>query len=382
MSRDMILLALTCVAAFSSSSVLAAGEGGALPEGNRGIAAKYPQDRGIERDPAVVFADDFEAMEADRFAPGYRKQKGKKWDNAYGPTRITQQAENVHSGKKALEVAMGRPQGMGAARYFKKGFETLHVRYYAKYAKMFPGSHHTGMSISARAPGVPDACPGVRANGRNKFTVLLDTCPPRPPWSNARPPGYAVIYCYHMDQQHKWGEQWFPSGKTLPGTNGKQGLFGKQFVSRPDFLAQRARWYCYELMVRTNTPGKRDGRIAFWIGGKLTGDFPNLRLRSVETLKADRIKIGMYASKTQANKTMWYDDVVAATSYIGPMAAPPRRAGEARRSAGGLACSRPTSRRRTDAPNAARPGRRQGKRLWWPWGQASEYRIRPLRLCH
>jgi hypothetical protein len=41
-------------------------------------------------------------------------------------------------------------------------------------------------------------------------------------------------------------------------------------------------------MVRANTPGQRDGRIACWLDGKLIADFPNLRLRDVATLKMDR----------------------------------------------------------------------------------------------
>ena len=32
-----------------------------LPEGNSGIAARYPFDAGIASDPAVIFADDFES---------------------------------------------------------------------------------------------------------------------------------------------------------------------------------------------------------------------------------------------------------------------------------------------------------------------------------
>ena len=31
-----------------------------LPQGNSGIAVKYPGDEGIERDPAVVFTENFE----------------------------------------------------------------------------------------------------------------------------------------------------------------------------------------------------------------------------------------------------------------------------------------------------------------------------------
>src|SRR5213592_2091639 len=33
----------------------------ALPEGNTGIAAKYPGDSGIASDPSVIFAEDFES---------------------------------------------------------------------------------------------------------------------------------------------------------------------------------------------------------------------------------------------------------------------------------------------------------------------------------
>ena len=73
-------------------------------------------------------------------------------------------------------------------------------------------------------------------------------------------------------------------------------------------------------MVKANTPGQRDGRIACWVDGKLIADFPNLRLRDVEDLKIDCFGVGLYISPNtmRANKK-WYDDVVAATSYIGPM---------------------------------------------------------------
>jgi hypothetical protein len=71
-------------------------------------------------------------------------------------------------------------------------------------------------------------------------------------------------------------------------------------------------------MVRVNTPGERDGRIAFWVDGKLAGDFPGLRLRSVPIIKANRINLVTYSSRLQPHTSLWYDDIVAATSYIGP----------------------------------------------------------------
>jgi len=53
-----------------------------LPEGNTGIARKYPGDARIADDPAVLFADDFES---------YTKPAdlGKRWDiPEQRPTRV------------------------------------------------------------------------------------------------------------------------------------------------------------------------------------------------------------------------------------------------------------------------------------------------------
>jgi hypothetical protein len=292
-----------------------------LPEGN-GIAAEYPGDKGIERDTAVVFADGFETTEAGPLPDGYRKQDEKKWDNSWRGL-ITEQAENVHSGKRALEMTLvrpgPRPAGAGVQKHFKEGFETLFLRYYAKFdknAELYHGGAHNGGNIDARAPGVPLGCPGVRADGSNKFTAVLDTYRSE---EQIPSPGHLVVYCYHMDQGGRWGDQFYPSGRVLPLGGGRE-PFGEQFVPRSDFVPEQGLWHCYELMVHANTPGKRDGRIAFWVDGTVRGDFPNLRLRNVETLKANHIDLGIYTHnpRVRRNVTIWFDDVVAATSYVGP----------------------------------------------------------------
>jgi hypothetical protein len=73
-------------------------------------------------------------------------------------------------------------------------------------------------------------------------------------------------------------------------------------------------------MVKANTPGLRDGRIALWLDGKLIADFPNLRLRETTALKIDRFAIDLHVKSNTLNVARkWYDNVVAATSYIGPM---------------------------------------------------------------
>ena len=73
-------------------------------------------------------------------------------------------------------------------------------------------------------------------------------------------------------------------------------------------------------MLKANTVGQRDGRVAYWVDGKLIGDFPNLRLRDVESLKINFLSITFYLNPNKLREDkIWYDDLVAATSYIGPI---------------------------------------------------------------
>ena len=71
----------------------------------------------------------------------------------------------------------------------------------------------------------------------------------------------------------------------------------------------------------TNTPGQRDGPITLWLDGVVIADFPNLRLRDVATLKMDRFNLSLHAgSNTTGVTKKWYDNVVVAKSYVGPIA--------------------------------------------------------------
>jgi hypothetical protein len=278
-----------------------------LPE-NLGLAARYPDDQGVRTDMAVVLADDVETSTGATLLD--------RWDNAWGRVLITRDPAHVHAGGQALEFSTQPPGGAGVSKYLSSGFDRLFLRYYIKYDEVFPGAHHVGGVLGARPPGERPAPPGIKPDGTNRFDVMLDH------WSfdpKVPAPGYLVAYVYHMDQQHQWGEQFYPSGMTQPGVNAARRFFGSSFAPRPNFLPARDRWYCYELMVQANTPGQRDGRIAFWVDGGLAADFPNLRFRSVESLKLNRADFGLHESRTGTVRRVWIDDVVGASTYIGPM---------------------------------------------------------------
>ncbi len=297
----------------------------ALPEGNTGIAAKYPGDGGIDQDSEVVFADGFEDYSE---AADLRK----KWDVVRREPliHIVEQPANPQSGGKALQFTVPH-QGSEltkkeaeisnvVAKLLEEERDVLFLRYYSMFEPDFDHvrSSHNGGRISAHY--FPDgiATPGIPADGRNKFLAGFENWRPE---ADIPPPGLLGIYCYHPEQRGGFGDHFFPSGKVVPDS-GPQNPFGQAFVSRPDIIPDRGRWYCFEFMVKANTVGQRNGRIACWLDGKLCADFPNLRLRDVEALKIDRFGVGLHIGHNSMRENRkWYDDIVAATSYIGPVAA-------------------------------------------------------------
>jgi hypothetical protein len=282
-----------------------------LPAGNTGIASRYPLDSGIASDPAVIFADDFESH-------GSAANLTSRWTQAYHAAnlRIATESGNVFAGGKSVELTVPRTSNEVSNTLLKSVSperDTLFLRYYAKFDGAFDvsGSSHNGSTIQAHY-----CCPGVRADGFNKFLVSYEAW--RDSTSTANP-GRLNAYIYHPDQRDIWGDHFFPTGIVLPFSSVPFN-FGPEFVARPDITPALGSWYSYELMVKANTPGQRDGRVAFWLNGELIADFTNLRLRETTALKIDRFTVDLHVfSNNVAVARKWYDNVVAATSYIGPM---------------------------------------------------------------
>lgn len=288
-----------------------------LPEGDNGIAAKYPGDKRIEQDRFVILADDFEGHS------GIDGMRG-KWDivSQRGASIATQEP-NVFLGRQSLELSIPkRDQEMAlvAAKSLKEKRDVLFLRYYAKFNREFDvtGSSHNGSSISGGYYKNGRASAGEPADGRNKFLVGFENSRNRefPEFGN---PGRYGLYIYHPEQRHRWGDRFFPTGMVLPNSS-RRFDFGPSFVSRTDIVPELDRWYCHEIMVKANTPGERNGRVACWLDGRLIADFANLRLRDVDSLKIDHFHVGLHIGRnSNAEAKRWYDNVVAATSYIGPV---------------------------------------------------------------
>ncbi len=291
---------------------------GALPQGDTGIASRHPGDEGIGSDPDVIFADDFEIY----------ADASELWDRwvagVFGNTRIATESANVYAGSQSLEFYSPRQDAElsnGVAHQLGDELDVMFFRYVSKFDGSFDvvGSSHNGGGMSAHYFVDGMATPGVPADGYNKFLVEYEC------WRGeaADPnPGNLNVYVYHPDQRSNYGDHFFPTGAVTP-YDPDPFDFGEEFVARPDVVPELGRWYAYEVMVRANTPGMMDGRIACWLDGELIADFQNLRLRETETLKLDRFGLSLHIRSNTVSETWkWYDNVVAARSYIGPVYMP------------------------------------------------------------
>jgi hypothetical protein len=283
-----------------------------LPQG-AGLAASYVNDSGIAADPAVLFAENFERFSGQQITWSDIGD----FDNVYGTLSITRDAAETHAGAQSVSVTHTGTGTHGADKEVP-GHDTLFVRFYMRFSPSFPGVHHAGMGIRG---GPPDALftnpTGIRPNGTNHFMCYLDHLSPLHSWNppgNDTPPGYAYDYCYHMDQASNYGDNILPSG-LLNGTY----PFSDDFVPLPDVVPPLDHWNCYEIMVRCNAPSGADGRVGLWIDGELVADHPGLRFRTTSSITARYVSLSTYSSQYVAGQTLWYDDIVMATAYIGPM---------------------------------------------------------------
>lgn len=88
-------------------------------------------------------------------------------------------------------------------------------------------------------------------------------------------------------------------------------------------------WFCLEMRVVPNTLGVANGEVKVWKDGNLIHDWPNIKVRegTYVTEPAQNIQtmwISNYIGGPDINtptQDLWYDNIVIARSYIGPIGA-------------------------------------------------------------
>jgi len=266
-----------------------------------GLASLYPGDEGIERDPRVLFVDDFETGPLEEIAA--------RWGNIVQRQNF-ELVDDVHArspGEQSVHIRTG-----GHLFTHTRGVDTMYARFYVKFHEKMGYVHHFVHLVADRTPQPwPKGGAGETPPGDAKFSTGIE---PTGRWGKFPPPGVWNFYTYWHEMKSKWGSVF----------NGRQDPI------------EPGRWYCVEAMVQANSsPEKDDGVQAFWVDGELYGRFDGFRWRTTDKLKLNSFWLLFYNTDQPArhNKDprpesrvmeVWFDDVVIATEYVGPVSGKPK----------------------------------------------------------
>lgn len=304
MKRSRVILTTILIAIGAASNAAPP----PLPSGDTGVASRYAGDANIQNDPAVLFFEGF-----DSYTANSQLTSSGNWSNFFQNSNILLDTTQYTGGTKSLRLRMPSTASEVSNAIVKPvspARDTLFLRAYTRFAPSYAGvnSAHNGLSISANYSG-----PGRRPNGRDFMLVHLQQVN-----YGEGEPGKTHVYVYHPEQGDSYGENWYPSGRTTNGS-GPAGGFGASFVKRAETIPPRGQWVCFELMVQLNTVGQRDGRVAVWQDGALIADWQNIRFRDSTSVNLDEITVQNGGQGSTQINDKWYDNVVIATSYIGPI---------------------------------------------------------------
>lgn len=302
-------------------------------EAEAGLAARHPGDAGIAADPAVIFATGFE-------------------DGIREPLRIERKGVEVaregglpFAGAACAQITATKEvdEGGDIGLRWKDGVDTCFMRVYVRFAKDTLMPHHfiniSAMNDSHKYRWGGGA--GIRPEGGRDGRVSTTLEPPKDEG------GKWHFYSY-WHEMHSW--------QTLGGeADGRpNAYYGNVFSMEASPPLERERWICLEMMLKLNTPGQADGEQAFWIDGRRIGHwrpgspegtwirenfatwgeynkrpqpFAGYSWRTDAALRINGIKLQWYLSSdqswkkmTSARNTVWFDNLVVARSYIGPLA--------------------------------------------------------------
>ncbi len=253
-----------------------------------GLAAQYANDEGIQAHPAVIAATGFETPQWAAHSFNYSRPLPQGYQH-------TTNQSIVMSGTGCLEIQ----QTAGTHHPYEfapsiPASEIVFVRWYRRYEDGYDWTQHKMPGVYAKESSAQNGSAGVRPTGCDKYSCKLFV-----DW-DAKP----AFYSYHPDQEGIYGDHF------------------AQNVGMPIVL-ETERWYCFEMMLKSNTPGLHDGELKMWIDGILTGHIEGLRFRTCDTLKINEFTHSAYVGGnwvSDRDQKLWDDNLVIATEYIGPMA--------------------------------------------------------------
>jgi hypothetical protein len=294
-----------------------------------GIASQYVGDEGIQDDPQAVFVENFEE--------GSLPAVKARWEDVYDSGVMSLDADIPAGswGTRSLLMTHTGGQGTGGHLYRRllPGYDQLYLRFYVKFdPATHPIHHFVHMGGYNPSSPWPQGGAGVRPDGTDKLSTGIE------PYGSA------------------WRWDFYTYWMHMRGNPGDPQYWGNDFINDPGLQVARGEWICVELMMKMNDPlTSYNGEQALWINGQpWTKDgqttshfglgFPNgdwvwdsfipdpggspfegYQWRTVNALNLNYVWLLLYITTAPAGHVsrVWFDNVVLAQSYIGPMGRAP-----------------------------------------------------------
>jgi hypothetical protein len=256
----------------------------------------------------------------------------------------------THTGGKGTGGQLYRRLQSGAApkQNQKPTANRIFARFYVKFDPDCAPLHHFGASIGGNHPETPWPLGGAgeRPAGDKRFIVDIEPFGSKWVWD------YYTYWC-EMRGSPPRGQTW-----------------GNSFINDPTLKVSRGEWTCLEVMLKLNDVDKANGELALWINGHqvshlghgfpkgkwiydkfipggdgdairwsdtLSGPehfqvpkggspFDGFRWRTIDDLSVNFLWVYVYITDAPAGHVsrVWFDDIVVATQYIGPIAGGPK----------------------------------------------------------
>ncbi len=278
-----------------------------MPAPERGLAATYSRDQGIEAHPAVLWADNFSSA---RLKPGWNVAQlvGAR----VMPPLAVPDAGNQILALASLQATVPRQENLGLDLRFdlplgpnRQPVQEAYLRYYLRV-----GPEWTQAPDSGKFPGLAGTYNKVGWGGRGWNGQLGWSA--RGAFTKSVPPSHPAhgrlalaSYVYHSKITSAYGDMMVWGGGQGAG------------------LIKPNRWVSVEQHVRLNTPGKEDGVLRAWVDGVPVLVRNNLRFRDTLQVGIENAWFDLYMGGQQPavqDMTINIAQVVVATRYIGPMA--------------------------------------------------------------
>ena len=215
------------------------------PAPKEGLASLYPGDTGIERDPRVIFVENFE---------------DDRWTRSPSAGRPSADADTMSLSERPAgeqrrqAVAAHRPAEGTAGQLYRRlknpkggwGYDQVYARYYVKFDPDCGEIHHFGTTIGGNHPATP--WPMVRAGdaaGRGEDLLVGDR-------AVRRRVDVGLLHLLVRDARQ-------PAARPD---------WGNTFIRDPKLKVEKGKWICIEQMIKMNDVGDTNGEQALWIDGK------------------------------------------------------------------------------------------------------------------